>query len=130
MSKPITVAEALRLIELAREVDGKATKAPWFLSTRGFDGFSGVPGERIDRHIFFTGWNACSRDQESQSNAAAIALWRASYGALLEYLRGIIEFEGEVHQVLDDEHCGFMLTALAPLVTWADAHYPNWRSPR
>lgn len=94
MSKPITVSEALRLIELAREVDGGSSVQPWI--------------------------GTIYRDQ------AAIVLWRASYGALLEYLREWIENDKK-----DCHGIGRLeAIALAPLVTWADAHYLNWRSPR
>lgn len=112
MSKPITVPEALRLIELAREVDGKAE--PSGIASRTY--WTG-PWERSD-----------------SPQVEAIQLWRASYGALLDALEANLRAQQSFQvQRLGREPNEFpihpvYLAALAPLITWADANHPDWRT--
>lgn len=101
----ITVSEALKLIELAREVDRKA-------------------GGEGGAHYA----SACSEC------GAAIRMWNASYGALLDALEANLRAQQSFQvQRLGREPNEFpihpvYLAALAPLVTWADANHPVWRT--
>lgn len=118
MSKPITVSEALRLIELAREVDWKATPGDWFVSGGQLRSLWDHDGRNL--------YVARAGDMDIH-NLSAMILWRASYGALLKYLKHVVEYDGiSPRSPLAPD----VRKALAPLITWADANHPNWRSPR
>ena len=108
MTTLMTVDEARRLIELCREVDGKAVP-------RG-----------IESRMYWTGeWERSDAPQ-----AEAIMLWRAGFGALLdcaEWSLGVGDWE-----IADDSkpvprHLeGFF----APLAEWADREHEGWREKR
>ena len=90
----LTVSEALRLIELARETYEDAK-----------------PFTR--QHCTDAGCDAFEK------------LSRASYGALLEYLRSaLVGFRGH-DKLAPSSH---LAVALAPLVAWADREKPGWRT--
>lgn len=89
MIEPITVADALKALRMAKEVDGHAEAGPWARPDDVFD----------------------------PEDADAIVLWRQCFGGMVEYLIVVVQSCGM--RVIWAQSHPALHSAIAPIVQWA-----------